>query len=165
MSRRDLGSMTYSLKNTASKAKADSADTSKPDMRPSLLPSLENSALTARQVDKLFQTFRYLNGFIAFHRSGEVCGTRGVCGISHRNRLKINQQTWLTNSNVRVLRGLYSEINEYWICMLLYYSDLQINYRVKVYLERYRFLCRWYRCVSYVWFWQSGHLMPLLWSQ
>lgn len=60
-----------------SQANADSSDTSKPDMRlrAGLLASLENSASTARQIDKLFQTFRYLNGFIALDRSGEVCGT------------------------------------------------------------------------------------------
>lgn len=74
VTRQDLGSVTYSLKNIVSKANADSSDTSEPDMRlrAGLLPSLENSA---RQIDKLFQTLWYLNGFIAFHHLEEVCGT------------------------------------------------------------------------------------------
>lgn len=76
-----------------SQANADGSDSSKPDMRlrDGLLPSLENSALTASPIDKPLQTFRYLNGFIAFDHSGEMCGT--LCKYNAKDGLKINEQS------------------------------------------------------------------------
>lgn len=56
-----------------SKANADRSDTVKPDMwlGAGLLPTFESSALPSILIDTLFQTFRYLNGFIALTVQGK----------------------------------------------------------------------------------------------